>query len=252
MLVLQNQLLHWVLSTSDQCFVVSFQPILCHPHTQISTILSHDERRDIPNLEFSPIHVSIGLSQIAFPTRVLPKDDHIDFAQKERLGLPYWIMILAICVVIDEPTRLDIAIFHFHLGITALPENRPSRELPFPKPPSPCVECGIVLADHAPEAGLAPGIFHEISRQTPWQKSKTWRNGLEEEITCTALMRWSEMTRTKPLNQMLQCEHMGAMHLKTVRSVLKLRSVHVNVHCDVHAICHNGLKNVDCAWKYTQ
>ena len=71
---------------------------------------------------------------------------------------------------------------------TALPENRPSRELPFPRPPSPCVECDIVLADHAPEAGLAPGIFHEISRQTPWQKSGTCRNGLEEEITCTALM----------------------------------------------------------------
>ena len=34
MLVLPNRLLCWVLSTSDQCFV-SFQPILCHPHTQI-------------------------------------------------------------------------------------------------------------------------------------------------------------------------------------------------------------------------
>ena len=63
---------------------------LCRPHTQIRTILFHDERRDIPNLEFSPIHVSIGLSQIAFPIIVLLKDDHIDFVQEERLGLPYW------------------------------------------------------------------------------------------------------------------------------------------------------------------
>ena len=35
-------------STSDQDFV-SFQPILCHPHTQIRIILFHDVQRDIPN-----------------------------------------------------------------------------------------------------------------------------------------------------------------------------------------------------------
>ena len=50
MMVLPDQLLYWVLSTTDQCFV-SFQPILCHPHTQIRIILFHDEQRDIPNLE---------------------------------------------------------------------------------------------------------------------------------------------------------------------------------------------------------
>ena len=41
----------------DQDFV-SFQPILCHPQTQIRIILFDDEQRDIPNLEFSPSHVS--------------------------------------------------------------------------------------------------------------------------------------------------------------------------------------------------
>ena len=66
MLVLPNQLLYWVLSTSDQDFV-SFQPILCHSHTQIRIILFHDVQRDIPNLEFSPSRVSMGFSQIAFP-----------------------------------------------------------------------------------------------------------------------------------------------------------------------------------------
>ena len=40
----------------------------------------------------------MGFSQIAFPMTVLPKDDRTDFA----LGLPYWTMILAICVVVDE------------------------------------------------------------------------------------------------------------------------------------------------------
>ena len=39
MFVLPNQLLYWVLSTSDQCFV-SFQPILCRPHTHIRIVLS--------------------------------------------------------------------------------------------------------------------------------------------------------------------------------------------------------------------
>ena len=88
---------------------------LCHPHTQIRIILFHDGQRDIPNLEFSPIHVSIGLSQIAFPIIVLPKDDHTDFAQEERLGLPYWTMILAICVVVDESKCLDTPIWEFLL-----------------------------------------------------------------------------------------------------------------------------------------
>ena len=46
------------------------------------------------NLEFSPSHVSIVFSQIAFPKTVLPKDDRTDSAQEERLGLPYWTMIL--------------------------------------------------------------------------------------------------------------------------------------------------------------
>ena len=66
MLVLPCRLLRWVLSTSDQ-ELVFFQPIFCHPHTQMRTILFRDEQRDIPNLKFSPNHVSIRFSQIAFP-----------------------------------------------------------------------------------------------------------------------------------------------------------------------------------------
>ena len=112
MLVLPYRLLCWVPSTSDQCFV-SFQPIWCHPHTQIRITLFHDVQRDIPNLEFSPIHVSIGLSQIAVPTTVLLKDDRTDSFQEERLGLPYWTMILAICVVEDVSVYLDMLIWEF-------------------------------------------------------------------------------------------------------------------------------------------
>ena len=79
-------------STSDQCYV-SFQPITCHPHTQIRITLFHYVQRDIPNLEFSPSHASIGFSQIAFPIIVLPKDDRTDSFQEERLDLPCWTMI---------------------------------------------------------------------------------------------------------------------------------------------------------------
>ena len=86
---------------------------LCHPQTQIRIILFHDEQRDIPNLEFSPSHVSIGFSQIAFLTIVLPKDDRTDSAQEEQLGLLYWTIILAICVVVDESKCLDTPIWEF-------------------------------------------------------------------------------------------------------------------------------------------
>ena len=48
MLVLPNQLLYWVLSTSD------LQPILCHPHTHIRIILFHAVRISIPNWKPSP------------------------------------------------------------------------------------------------------------------------------------------------------------------------------------------------------
>ena len=83
----------------------------CHPHTQIRILIFHGVQRDIPNLEFSPSHASIGFSQIAFAIIVLPKDDHKDSFQEERLGLPYWTMILAICVSVDVSNYLDIVTF---------------------------------------------------------------------------------------------------------------------------------------------
>ena len=76
-------------------------------------------QRDIPNLEFSHSHASLGFSQISFPIIVLPKDDHTDFFQEERLGLPYWTMILAICVVVDESKCLDTPIWDFFNNLCA-------------------------------------------------------------------------------------------------------------------------------------
>ena len=78
MLVLPNRFLRLVLSTSDQDFV-SFQPILCYPHTQIRIILFHDVQRDIPDYNISLIRISTRFSQFAFRITVLLKDDRTDF-----------------------------------------------------------------------------------------------------------------------------------------------------------------------------
>ena len=46
---------------------------------------------------------------------VLPTDDRTDSFQEEQLGLPYWTMILAICVVVDESQKSghsDFGIFN--------------------------------------------------------------------------------------------------------------------------------------------
>ena len=112
MLVLPSQRLPWEFSKSVLCFLFCL-PVWHRPHTLIRIVLFHDVHRDIHNLEFSPSHVSIGFSQIAFPIIVLPEDDRTDPFREERLGLQYWTMILAICVVVDESKCLDTPILDF-------------------------------------------------------------------------------------------------------------------------------------------
>ena len=63
----------------------------------------------------------MGFSHIAFPIIVLPKDDRTDSVQEEQLGLPYWTMILAICVVVDESKCLDIPVWEFSIICEHLP-----------------------------------------------------------------------------------------------------------------------------------
>ena len=81
----------------------------------------HGVRISIPNWKPCPNRVAIGCSQIAFPIIVMPKDDRTDFAQEERLGLPYWTMIWAICVEVDESKCLDIPILDFSIILEHLP-----------------------------------------------------------------------------------------------------------------------------------
>ena len=85
MLVLPNQLLYWVLSTSDHCFV-SFQLIWCHPHTQIRITLFDGVRISIPNWQLSANRISIRLSRIAFHITVLPEDDPYKFRSRGTTG----------------------------------------------------------------------------------------------------------------------------------------------------------------------
>ena len=82
---------------------------------------SHDVRISSPNWKPSPNRISIAFSQIAFPITVLLKDDHTDVVQEERTGLPYWTMIWAIYVVVDESKCLDIPIWEFSIILEHLP-----------------------------------------------------------------------------------------------------------------------------------
>ena len=49
------------------------------------------------------------------------KDDHTNSAEEEQLGLRYWTMILAICVVVDESKCLDTPILEFSIIYEHLP-----------------------------------------------------------------------------------------------------------------------------------
>ena len=108
------------------CFLPA--SLISSTYTDKNSPFSRLDELNIPNLELFPNRVSIELSQIAFTTIVLPKDDRTDFAQEEQLGLPYWTMIWAICALVDVSKYLDIltlvvkkkrrCIFHSDLSIS--------------------------------------------------------------------------------------------------------------------------------------
>ena len=78
-------------------------------------------KETFPIWKFLPAMFQKDFLTFAFPIIVLPKDDRKDSVQEERLGLPYWTMILAICVVVDESKCLDIPILEFSLFREHLP-----------------------------------------------------------------------------------------------------------------------------------
>ena len=48
--------------------------------------------------------------------------------------------------------------------------------------PTDCVGCDLVQADHAPEAGVAQGIFHGILVRHQGRHQEEVEEGLEEEV----------------------------------------------------------------------
>ena len=52
---------------------------------------------------------------------VLPKDDRTNSFREERLGPPYWTMILTSCVVVDESKSLGILTLEFLITLMHLP-----------------------------------------------------------------------------------------------------------------------------------
>ena len=108
MLVLPKQLLYLVLSHIGLMFCFFPANYMSSTYTDKNNTFSRCTNKHSQLETTCPNRTSIGFSQTAFPISVLPKDDHKDFAQEERLGLPYWTMIWAICVVVDEFKCLDI------------------------------------------------------------------------------------------------------------------------------------------------
>ena len=78
-------------------------------------------KETFPIWNFLPSMFQQGLPQIVFPIIVLSKDDHTDSFQDDWLDLPYWTMILAICVVVDETKCLDTPIWEFSIICEHLP-----------------------------------------------------------------------------------------------------------------------------------
>ena len=119
MLVLPNQLICSILFTSDEyCvfpanFMISTYTDKNNPFPRCTNKHSQLESFSQPccNRIFSN----------CFSQKVLPKNDHTDFAKEERLGFPYWTMILSICVVVDVSKYLDILTLEFTIICEHLP-----------------------------------------------------------------------------------------------------------------------------------
>ena len=83
---------------------------------------------------------------------------------------------------------------------------------------------------------MEEGLEEEVERRG--------EENTQEQVRMPMTMDGNEDTQMR-LEPMLRCEHMSAMHLKTVRSVLRTTQCSRSVHCDVHAIGHNALRIVE-------
>ena len=111
-----------------------------------------------------------------------------------------------------------------------------------------CVGCDIVQAGHAPEAGVAQGIFHEILVRHHGGIKEEVEEGLEDKVerheeegtlkqpntSAHAWMIWND-TQAR-LEPQVTYEHICAMHLQTVRGVL--RTAQCSRQCALWCSCN--------------
>ena len=111
-LVLPDQRLSSDLAKSVPCFLFLPAILISSTYTDknspfVRLTNKHSQFKTLSN------RVPIELPQIAFLTIVLPEGDRTNSFREERPDLPYWTMILAICVVVDESKCLDTPILEF-------------------------------------------------------------------------------------------------------------------------------------------
>ena len=120
-----------------------------------------------------------------------------------------------------------------------------------------CVGCDIVQADHAPEAGVAQGIFHGILVRHHGRIQEEVEERLEDEVErhkeeentqeqvrMPMTMDGNEDTQTRLEPQVTMYAWVQCIYRRCA-ACSELRSVHVSVHCGVHAIGRNVLKVVE-------
>ena len=131
-------------------------------------------------------------------------------------------------------------------------------------PWSSCEGCDIVQSDHAPQAGVAQGIFHgDLIRRRGWTSGRAgrgtggWSRETGEErplkrqdTSAHAWMIWND-TRGETLSH--KCDAWTHVHQQTVRGVL--RTAHCTRQCALWCPCHCSQCAPGCsccAWRCTQ
>ena len=111
-----------------------------------------------------------------------------------------------------------------------------------------CVGCDIVQADHAPEAGVAQGIFHGILVRHHGEIQEEVEEGLEDEVerhkeeentqeqVRMPMTMDGVKTHRRDLSRNGYDVCMSAVHLKTVRSVL--RTTQCSRQCALWCSCN--------------
>ena len=120
MLVLPGQRLSSEVSKSVLIFSVLPAILMLSTYTDRNSPSARLTNR-LSQYKTFPNCVPIELSQIAFPTIVLPEDGRTNSFREERLDHPYWTMILAICALVDVSKYPGVLTLEFEITLMHLP-----------------------------------------------------------------------------------------------------------------------------------